>query len=127
MSLNATDRAMVRAILAAARVKRSDIEWMVESCPSVERARELYSRSYRHPPDPPTRPPEIYRAVKVASDRLLKARRDGDTDKESGAFRALQTEIAIVYWQIERLDRGETLPELSAETMRNIDALDEVA
>jgi len=45
--MGASEKAMVRAILVAARVPKHHIGWMVESCPSVERAREIYGRYAR--------------------------------------------------------------------------------
>lgn len=123
MSLNPNEQAIVRAILTAARVKRSDIPWMVESCPSVERARELYGRNHRQQPEMPAHPVEFYDGVKAAGDNLVIARRSGDPDKESEAFSRLQTEIAIVYWRIEQENEGATLPTLSADTTRALEAL----
>lgn len=123
MSLNPNEQAMVAAILRAARVPQRDITWMVESCPSVERARELYSRTYRHPPDPSTRSAEIFEGVKEAGERLRYMRKIGDEDAVTEAFARLQTEIAIVYWRIEQENAGIKLPELSAETIGALEAL----
>lgn len=117
------DQAIVRAILTAAKVPRRDHDWMVESCPSVERARELYSRSYRQPQVTPPQPAELYSGVHKAGERLRYARREGDEDTMSRAFAQLQTEIAIVYWRLEE-SAGRPPPELSDETKRNVDVLD---
>jgi hypothetical protein len=121
--LSVNEQAMVRAILVAARVPRRDIDWMVESCPSIERARELYSRSYRQPPETPAHPVEFYDGVKAAGDNLVIARRSGDKDKESEAFSRLQTEIAIVYWRIEQEQAGVKLPPLPTATVAALEVL----
>lgn len=39
--MNDSDRANVRAMLMAARFPQRDIEWMVASCPSVERCKAV--------------------------------------------------------------------------------------
>lgn len=117
------EKASVRAILIAAKVKRSDIDWMVESCPDIETARARYSRSYRPPQHPIEHPPELYDGVTTARDRLLSARRSNDDVTMAEAFAQLQTEIAIVYWRMEQAAAGVDVPALPASTVTAIEAL----
>ena len=39
--MSESDRANVRVMLMAARFRREDIDWMVASCPSIERCKAL--------------------------------------------------------------------------------------
>lgn len=121
--MSPTDNAIVRAILIAARVKRSDIEWMLESCPDVATARALYSRSYR-PPSSSTGSNRDLSGVQAARDRVLEARRSGDEESIAVAMSELYVEIALVRERDERAAMGIPLPELSDETKQNLDALD---
>lgn len=123
MSLNPNEQAMVRAILVAAKVKRSDIEWMVASCPSIEKARALFSRTYRQPADPPKRKAGLCAGVSKARDRVLDARRSGDEQAVVEAMSSLLTEIEIVRWRCEQEAAGVKLPELDAATERALEAL----
>jgi hypothetical protein len=124
------EKAMIRAILIAARVPRRDLEWMTESCPSVEEARASYPRQHRvYHCDP--RPGDSrrgisaelsgdeYRDVKNARDRLLAARRDGGDTGE--AFAALATAIAIHQDVLDLECRAIKLAPLPASVARAID------
>lgn len=47
--MSEVEKRIVRALLMAAKVDRKHLDWMVESCPSVARAREFYGRAPRVP------------------------------------------------------------------------------
>lgn len=91
--MNDVEQRMVKAVLLAAQVARSDLDWMIASCPDVDRARELYGR--RLVATAP-RPSVDTSAITSARDALVAARREGDEEKIAERYAGLLTACAIV-------------------------------
>jgi hypothetical protein len=89
------EKRMVRALLFAAGVDKSQHDWIVEACPSVEWARETYGRSYEKPLKLRLDPADV-ETLRLAREACIAARRSGDEMALAEARNALQTEIAII-------------------------------
>lgn len=100
--MNDLDKRKVRAVLLAAGIKRTDIDWMVESCPSLGAVLTHYSRSYK-PIAPVTLPPsDYYAGILAARQRVMVARFFGPDSQLAEATSMLTTEIAIFKDRLEQ-------------------------
>lgn len=101
------ERAIVRAILVAAKVPDSERDWMVASCPSMQRARELYPRGVRHEVGHVTLSQDACARVRAAAQAVTDARQSGS---ETAAELALHDlERVVVEVQAEHEVRAASL------------------